>query len=834
LRNYVASGLTNSSRQVLTETLHSLELKWVRRVALAEATTASIQNSFATVHHIAGRAGQETGYYVDMPGVMATNFQAFNGAVFITSAMEHGVIEQSGATAAVSTIRCLALANDGGQKIFKATSSNYAGTVGPQLANYSPGQLSSFSNSVASGYTLLVHQNGQTSLNQWTGFGYAALSNSIAQMLIGGGYSGGWNSNTGTLEGEETVDLSKYVSAQYLSPNNVGTPASAEPVDLLTGAYTMAHADLTLGEQASPRGLNFTRYYDGLHNFEATTLGNGWRHSCEGSIVFSSELDNAFGFIQPTDAAQTIVGLLAVCDFSSAASSPQELLVGALTANWTVNRITNNAANVQFGNERVTYISQPDGSWNPPPGSTTNLVGASGSFTLQPRFGGSVSFDSQNRISQWTDVDGNAQTYSYDGSGHLTTVTDHFGRTLTFTYFTSGAGNGYLKSVQDSTGRSVQFNYTAGTYSGPNLTGITDPENYQTTLVYDSRNRITDWLDNAGQGVTHNDYDPFDRVWQQLSQGLASHAWVFRYSPGMTLQLDPQTQKTAQLFDYKNRDSGVIDPLGHQSSKSYDSQNHVVSAVDATGRQTSALYDSNQNLSQSTDAAGKITVYQYDGSMRLWRMTDATSRTTQFGYDGKNHLTSVQDPGGRTMQYVYRSDGLLDHSTDPANKTTSYTAYDGYGNPTAITRADGTTTSATYFATGDLKTFTDGRGYTTQFTYDNRRLKKTQTDARSQKTQWAYDSNGYLSSITDRNGHTVATTYDNLGHLKTTQAQDTATVTSNYDSRDWSTGFTDGLGHSTTYGYDSAGRRTSITNALSVATTQWTKGRPSQRDAVFL
>ncbi len=834
LQNYLASGLTDTSRQVTTETLHSLGLKWIRRVYLEASLTGQIRGCYAGVTNIFGRTGQESGYYVDMPGASSVimNAQgadniAFNAYSYLASAMEHGVIEQTGGSASVSTVRCLALANDGAQKIFRATSSNYSSTVSPALSNYGSGDLSTFSSLIGGGRTLLLHQNGATGLNQWKGYGYVSISGSNVGMIISGGYSGGYATIPVPASGVSTQQVND-ISQNVASPTNTSSPppntapaVSTEPVNLGSGAYTMEHTDLALGEQGSPRGLSFTRYYDSSRNFQASSLGNGWHHSCEGKVALSSEPDMAFGLTQPTDAAQTIMGVMTVCDFADTSYSAKELVLGALAANWTVNRITNNVANVQLGNQYFAYISQPDGSWNSPPGATTTLTGSNGTFTLLPRFGGSVVFDGSNRISQWKDVDNNTQTYAYT-SGSLSTVTDKWGRTLTFTYNTSGVGNGLLKQVADSTGRSVQFAYTSGSYSGANLTGITDPETYQTTLVYDGRNRLTDWKDNANTTVTHNDYDSLDRVYQQLSQGLSTHTWKFLYSPGTTLEVDPQGGITAHLFDYKNRNAGTIDPLGNYSSIGYDSQNHVTQTVDATGRQTTSFYDSNQNLLTSavtgTDSSVKTTTYQYDGSLRLWKVIDPTGRYTENGYDTKNHLTSVWDAGRRLTRYFPRADGLLDHVIDPAGNTISFTAYDSYGNSTNVTRGDGTTTSASYNARGDLLTSTDGRNNVTQYTCDKRRLPKTRTDARGKLTTWVYDSNGYLQSVTDRNNHTVSTPHDNLGHVQTMTATDTATVSYGYDTRDWQTTVTDGLGHTTTTNFDAAGRRSWVANPLTITT----------------
>ena len=171
----------------MTETLHCLGLKWVRRVNLELSIVGQINGDYVSNLHIAGRTGQESGYYVDMPNCVTTcindqgdtDSPAFNASTFLDSAMEHGVIEQSGAsasgTAAASTVKCLVLANDGGQKIFRATSDNYNSIVG-QLQGYSPAQTGStgFGSYINKSFTLLLQQSGTSPLNQWKGFGYAA------------------------------------------------------------------------------------------------------------------------------------------------------------------------------------------------------------------------------------------------------------------------------------------------------------------------------------------------------------------------------------------------------------------------------------------------------------------------------------------------------------------------------------------------------------------------------------------------------------------------------------------------------------------------------------
>ena len=819
LQSYLASGLTDTNREVVTESLHGLGVKWIRRVALETRMIGQTNDSYPWVSHIIGHTGQDTGYYVDMPGCLIAmfnaggiNFPAYNAATFALSAMEHGVIEQNGGSIALSTIKCLAIANDGGQKIFRATSSNFS-SITPQLTNYISTDTSKIAGYLAPAGTIaLLHQNGKTGANQWLGYGFAAINSNGVSMIISGNLSGGKNSTTDPVKGSN-IEIVKANSPEVGIPVGVPQTLSSEPVDLATGAYTMAATDLTLGDNETPRGLNFSRSYDSSRNFQRTSLGNGWRHSCDGKVFLGSDLDAAFGLRRPTDAVQTIAASIAISDFTSSTLSAKELMIGVLTANWMVNRITNNAASVQLGEQRLTYLSQPDGSWNPPPGTTTALTGTSGSFVLSPRFGGSVVFDAQNRISLWKDVDNNTQTSAYDSNGRLLTVTDSQGRVLTFAY--QSPTSTLLQSVSDGTGRSATYTYTSN-----NLTGIQDVDGYNTTLVYDGRNRLTDWKDHAGAYATRNTYDAQDRVSEQRSQGASNKLWRFLYSPGVTQEIDPLGNATTHVFDIKFREVQRIDAAGNASFVNYDGQNHVVKTVDPTGRQSSFVYDGNQNLAQAIDNAGKTTINTYDGFLRLWKITDATGRITEFGYDSENHPTSTKDPGGRTTITGYRADGRIQQITDPDGKVTLFTAYDQWANPTGVTRADGSTTSAAFNVRGDLTSSTDGRAKTTSYGYNKRRLLTSKTDPLGRVSSWTYDSNGRTATATDRNGKVTTSVFDNLGKQTSLTLPDTGAVIMGYDLSDRLSTVTDGLGHTTTTGYDAASRKNSVTDALTIVVSR--------------
>lgn len=814
IRAYLTSGLADSSREVLTETLHQFSLQWVRRVAMDRWLFAHVSRARANVNHIIGRAEQQSSYSVDMPGVYGSAYDAVGtrqdvrrAMVWAASAMEHGVIEQLTGTPSVSTVKCLALANELGQDIYRVTSANWP-TVSGSLQNYSTNaiaNIASYANTP--GNVLLVHR-ATLNVNQWSGHGFSSVSTNSIGMMISGGLSGGNGTKPADLSGES---VSGSVANVPIGHANVPPTLSAEPVDLATGAYTMDALDLAIGDAETPRGLLFRRSYDSHRRSERGALGRGWQHSCHGRVTLASNLEVAYGSRLATEATDALVVAMLSPDFVGDTAPVNELMVAPLAANWLVDRITDNSAMVEISGQRLAYTSKAEGGWLPSPGSTTMLTGSPGSFVLQPRFGGSIVFDAQNRVSQWKDVDDNTQTFAYDGTNRLTTVTDSQGRSLNFSYLSPTSP--LLSSVSDSTGRTVSFSYT-----GENLTEIIDPAGFRTSLTYDAENRLTHWRDHENALLVINTYDEQDRVIEQLSQGDPARRWQFLYATGQTREVNPLGEITTYEFDHLSRLVGRRDGLGNRTATTYDNQNQRVAETDATGRTVTRIFDGNLNLISSTDPAGEITTRQYDSALRLSKVTDPTGRATEFAYDSKNRMTRITDPGGRVTTMEYRPDGRLTRINHPDNSSTLYTAFDQWANPTGVTRPDGTTTTSVFNARGDLVGFTDGRGKTTSMQYDVRRLITRRTDADNKATVWTYDSHGRPASTTDRNGQTTTMVHDNFGKLQSVTAPDTGTVTYEYDLADRLIRAKNALNHTVTTGYDAAGRPVSTTDALGITT----------------
>lgn len=208
LQAYQQQGLSDSSRQVVSETLNVMGLNWQLQVESLSRILAAQIGALPMFYHRIGRMSQEQsfGYYVDIYLAMEGSISSYGPAcdyacdrqhqqmlemiAYFASAMEHGLIEQQqeASLLGASTVKILQLANTNHGAIYLATSANWTNVQG-KLLNYSAGSLSSLGSRVNAGYTLLLPRNGITQIGgagSWSGYGLLGLNPAGgAQMLIG-------------------------------------------------------------------------------------------------------------------------------------------------------------------------------------------------------------------------------------------------------------------------------------------------------------------------------------------------------------------------------------------------------------------------------------------------------------------------------------------------------------------------------------------------------------------------------------------------------------------------------------------------------------------------
>jgi len=421
--------------------------------------------------------------------------------------------------------------------------------------------------------------------------------------------------------------------------------------------------------------------------------------------------------------------------------------------------------------EKFTIIKNPDGT-----------------YFLTKKYGTKYSFNSEGRITQIEDRNGNIQAFDYDASGNLAIITDSSGRITTLSYT-----DNKVTSVTDPAGKTTTFEY-----DGDNLIKITDPLGYSQQYTYDENNRIISKTDPKENIVTYS-YDEKNRL---ISSKLNDE-------PPITISYDDVNSKAT-----------VTDSKGNVTTYSYNLEFDTLPELkDAQSNLATNTFDENRNLLSTTDQAGNTTSYTYDENGNLLTLTDPEANTTTYTYESiYNQITSITDPKGDKTSYTYDGKGNLASITDPDNKTTGY-AYDEKGNLISITNPENQATSFEYDDVGNLSKITDNLGNITSFTYDASGNMLSRTDPEGNTALFEYNALNQLIKITDPKGNTTTFTYDANGNrISSTDALNN-TTSYEYNAKNQLIKVTDSKGGVTQYRYDNNGNRTAVVDANGNTTT---------------
>ena len=349
-------------------------------------------------------------------------------------------------------------------------------------------------------------------------------------------------------------------------------------------------------------------------------------------------------------------------------------------------------------------------------------------------------------------------TYTYDGYGRVLTVdgprTD-VSDVTTYSYYTCTTGYqcGQVQTVSDAAGNVTTYN----TYNahGQPLT-ISDPNGVVTTLVYDSRLRLT-------------------------SRQVGTETTTFSYWPtGLLKQVTlPDTSYILYSYDAAHRLTQVSDGLGNAIDYTLDAMGNrtaenVYDPSNALHRTHSRVFNSLSQLYQDVNAAGTAavtTTFGFDNNGNQTSVAAPLSRNTANAYDELNRLKQITDPASGITQFGYDANDNLTSVIDPKTLTTSYT-YTGFGDLQTQVSPDTGTTTNTHDSGGNLATATDARGAVSTYTYDalNRvaSVAYSLSGSTDQTVAFTYDSGtngrGHLTGASDAN-HSLSWTYDALGRV---------------------------------------------------------------------
>jgi YD repeat-containing protein len=414
-------------------------------------------------------------------------------------------------------------------------------------------------------------------------------------------------------------------------------------------------------------------------------------------------------------------------------------------------------------------------------------------------------------------------TYTYNAYGFVLTANGpraDVSDVTTYTYYADNDADlgkrGNVATVTNALGHTTQI--TSYNAHGQPLT-VVNPNGLTTTLVYDSRLRVTSRT--VGSEVTGYTYD---------GAGLLTQV-TLPDSSTLTYTYDDAHRLTALQDNLGNKITYTLDLLGNRTKED------ITDPANALAQTRSRVFDAINRLQKDIGAQNQTTQYAYDTQGNLTTVTDPLNRVTTNAYDALNRLASMTQPAPSSGQsqpviaYGYNGLDQLTQVTDPRNLVTSY-AYDGLGNMNTQVSPDTGTTANTYDLAGNILTSTDAKSQVTTYTYDALNRVATVTYNQATGTQlktvaYTYDQTasgnygvGRLTTVTETaaDGTTVLQTtgylYDQKGRLtqetRTLAGQSYVTAYAYNATTGQMTGMTYPSGRTLAYSYDALGRISQI------------------------
>jgi RHS repeat-associated protein len=454
----------------------------------------------------------------------------------------------------------------------------------------------------------------------------------------------------------------------------------------------------------------------------------------------------------------------------------------------------------------TTYTYNADGEQTSVTSPNGNLAGANvanHTTTRTYNAGGQVTASTQGGGTGST-VTARTTTYSFDGDGNRTSVTDPRGYTTNYTFnaddeetlTTNPLGNATL-TCYDGVGNVAQTVPAIGVAAN-SLTASSCATSYPTSYGVRLATDATTTAYNAlGEKTT---------VTTPAPSGLSGHeTTTYAYDVGgrLTSETAPPTSTaggapndvTAYTYDHADEltttTTGYGTSTASTSSSCYDPNGNVTATVPGDGN-TSGVATCATSSPYETSSAYQ-TGYTYDSlGETLTQTAPATSaapsgQVTSNTYDPAGNRVTVTNPNGVVTTNVFTPLNQL-ASVSYSNATPGVTkTYDANGNMTLMTDGSGTTTNV-YDPFDELTSMTNGFGRTMVYAYDlngnvtglTYPLGSYATWASTDTVTYTYDHADQLSSITDFNGHTsnVTNTADGLpATLSLGSSGDTVTTT---------------------------------------------------------
>jgi RHS repeat-associated protein len=784
-------------------------------------------------------------FLTGVTSLVGDSSQASNAFAILTSygsALEGGIFQQCLPTTGISAIKLLDAACAAGQSMYSAGLLNWNRIRRIlQQNNWDAGAINAMDYDINWGEgAVVVHQNGQTTVQNFVGGGFlyfsvfVGIGDSITGHLTAGGSPGNSQTPGQTNDGASNAPDSTTTGDQ----GNDSAPKTCLPVALFSGNHLYERSDITVGSGVFPYALEFIRYHDTGSRLVDGPLGLGWTHNFAVSISNGSNGLRAAGEISPKETAATIAHSFVLLKLSLGISYPTfidllNVLINIVSSQWLMDEIfTNNAATVTDSGASRTFIKLVDGGYNPPPGYACVLTkNIDGTFTLKNPQLLTRNFNTAGNLSTYVDPAGVTVTYTYDGSNRLTSISNGLTRTLTFTY--SGSR---LASVSDGNGRSVSFAIDANS----NLTEFTDANGKTTTYAYEVPGQLTQYFLPANPSVAFvtNTYDFLGRVMTQTPANQGTSQYYF--SGSRSEVVDPLGNSHVMYYNSLGSLLRDINALGQETTYERDGLNRLVSTTYPELNVLALTYDNKNNVLRKTwqpkpgsGLSDVVHIFTYDPTWnKVVTFTDGLDNTTSFRYDAtQGTMLTITRPAidGQTptVAFTYNARGQALTRTDETGIVDSFVYDSTTQKLISATRDFGTgrlnlVTSYAHDNVGNVTSITDPRGNATRFQCDNERrlTQKTDSSPFGYVTTWQYNLNGWCTSVKRQTGdpaspyQTWTYTYLVNGMLATIADPAGSPLNFQYDTLARLTTRMDAAGRVWQFAYDPLRRISTVTDPM--------------------
>ncbi len=310
---------------------------------------------------------------------------------------------------------------------------------------------------------------------------------------------------------------------------------------------------------------------------------------------------------------------------------------------------------------RLTRWTDPDGSvayTYDPNGNVLTVKDAKGTISRQ--------YDKLNRVTQYTDTQGNTLKYAFDAVGNLITLTYPGGKQVDYEYDAADQ----LITVTDWANRITRYDYD----KNGRLISIVRPNGTQQTRVYDLAGQLLQQKEvviKTGKVISQFDfsYDAAGNIIEEKTSPEADPEINLEMTYAKANRLASYDDETVQLDADGNLIQGPLS--GEMANFVFDSQNRLIQAGETTYHydaenqrigvnQTQYVINSQPALSQvlvKTEASGTQTFYVY-GLGLIGQETGGEYSSYHFDYRGSTK--ALTDETGQVLErFQYSPYGLL-------------------------------------------------------------------------------------------------------------------------------------------------------------------------------